>query len=380
MHLFKLCNDNKGVPGGLLCPTLKMAKRDVLPTFQEIAAKNNLKFKLNKSDFSIYLPQTKSQIWIFHGEDDGQSIRGPNLGFMLINEFTLISEPTYLAAIARVRHPKAKFRQIAMSGTFEEFGGVYELITEDENCEVLYASTRENKYIPQSYIKLLESSYDEELQRQYIDGVPVKRLGKIAARSFRREKHVVDTVELLDNDEVWVSVDFNVEPMSATLWAHNRAMKPKLRAFDEIALFGGSDTPELSKVLQEKLMELGRPPSSVRIYPDPAGAARSTKGLNRSDIAILKENFSNIFYKWRIASVRDCMNAVNFLFESGEVIISKKCKNLIADLEQVKWKDSNFEFDKSNLKRSHWLDGMKDMIDFEYPTVKPKVSGNAYRR
>jgi hypothetical protein len=53
---------------------------------------------------------------------------------------------------------------------------------------------------------------------------------------------------------------------------------------------------------------------------------------------------------------------------------------LIADLEQIKWKDAGFEFDKSNTKRSHWLDGMKDMIDYEYPAIKPRPLREAYRR
>lgn len=380
MHMLKLANLNKGVPGGLLCPTLKMAKRDVIPTFREIARDNRIHHHYNKSESTIYLPQTKTNIWIFHGEDDGQSIKGPNLGFMLINEFTLISENTYLAALARVRHPKALHPQVAMSGTFEEFGGVYDLVTEDKTVEIINGSTRENTFLPTTYVKMLENSYDADLQKQYIDGIAVRRLGKVAAKSFRRDEHVHESAQYNPGKDLWISIDFNVEPMSAVLWSHSASDKPKLIAFDEIGLFG-SDTPELAKTIRNKLHELGRPMTSVVLFPDPAGNARSTKGLNRSDIEILREHgFQDIRYKRRIVSVKDCMNAVNNMFESSEIIINPKCRNLIADLEQIKWRDSGFEFDKSNSKRSHWLDGMKDMIDYSYATIKPKPIGKAYQR
>lgn len=380
MHMLKLANLNRGCSIGLLCPTLKMARRDVIPTFQEIARANRIHHTLNKSEYSIYLPQTKTTIWIFHAEDDGQSIRGPNLAAMLINEFTLISEPTYLAALARVRDPKAKFMQVAMSGTFEEFGGVYDLVTEDQGCELIYASTRQNKYLPESYVKMLESSYDEEMQKQYIDGLPVRRLGKVAAKLFRRDKHVTDASSFNPEEDVWISIDFNVEPMSAVLWNHNPNALVKLKAFDEVALFG-SDTPELARVLGQKLAELGVSKEKVRLYPDPAGNARSTKGLNRTDIQILRDaGFPNILFHRSIKSVKDCMNAVNALFDQDSIIVHPRCKNLIADLEQIKWKDSGFEFDKSNPKRSHWLDGMKDMINFTYPCIKPLPLKESYRR
>jgi hypothetical protein len=380
MHMLKLANLNRGCALGLLCPTIKMAKRDVVPTFKQIARDNRIHHKYSKSDSSIYLPQTKSMIWIFHAEDDGESIRGPNLAAMIINEFTLISENTYLAAIARVRDRNATLRQIAMSGTFEEFGGIYDMITEDKTVELIHGSTRDNKYLPDSYVKLLEASYDEDMQKQYIDGLPVRRLGKIAAKSFRRDHHVSDISNYDSQKELWISIDFNVEPMSAVLWSHSKISYPKLMAFEEVALFN-SDTPELARVLKHRLQELGRDINTVTLFPDPAGNARSTKGLNRTDVEILREaGFKDIRYRRRIMSVKDCMNAVNNLFDSNEIVINPKCRNLIADLEQIKWKDSNFEFDKSNTKRSHWLDGMKDMIEYEYQVIKPKVTREAYFR
>jgi hypothetical protein len=63
------------------------------------------------------------------------------------------------------------------------------------------------------------------------------------------------------------------------------------------------------------------------------------------------------------------MLAVNNLFDKDEILIDPKCKNLIRDLDQVVWKDDSTTFDKSNPKLTHSLDGMKDMIDYEFPIM-----------
>lgn len=374
MHHFKLATMNRGCQLGLLCPTLKMAKRDVMSTFQEICRQNKIIHDYNKSDFSIYLPQTKTKTWILHGEDDGQSIRGPNLAAVLVNEFTLINEPTYLAAIARIRDPKAKFRQLAMSGTFEEFGGVYDLITNDNEFDIFYGSTRENTHLPDSYVKMLESTYDSDMQKQYIEGLPVRRLGKAVVKKFNRSKQVTDSLYFdRTKDQLWISVDFNVTPMSAVIWGHNQNETVKLKALESICL-KDSDTPDLARLLQHKVHEYGLEPKDVSLFPDPAGAARKTVNASKTDMHILRDHgFTDLRYTKSIRSVKDCVNSLEAMLDRGEILIHSKCKDLIDDLEQVKWKDNGFEFDKTNSMRTHWLDGLKNMVHLQYPALKPVV-------
>ena len=51
-------------------------------------------------------------------------------------------------------------------------------------------------------------------------------------------------------------------------------------------------------------------------------------------------------------------------------INQKKCPNLVADLEQCVFKKGSFEIDKSNPNRTHWLDGFKNMVEYEWPVTK----------
>lgn len=107
--------------------------------------------------------------------------------------------------------------------------------------------------------------------------------------------------------------------------------------------------------------------ADVAIFPDPAGAARSTKGF--SDHSIMTEfGFKDLRFKKSIQSVRDCINALNAKFHRNEIFMDlEKMPETVADLEQCIWKDGTFEIDKRYGNRTHWLDGLKNMVDFEFP-------------
>ena len=80
-------------------------------------------------------------------------------------------------------------------------------------------------------------SYDEDMVKQYIDGIPVINMSKKALRKFDYNKHV-KPVEFDPDAEVWVSCDFNIDPMGAVLWNKypEASAGPTLKAFDEITL------------------------------------------------------------------------------------------------------------------------------------------------
>lgn len=371
MHAFKLMSDNPGLAGGLLAPTLKMFKRDVLPTFISICLENDIDYQYHKTDHYFTFPHTGTTLYVFHAEDDGQSIKGPNLAFMLINEVTLISKAAFDVALSRVRLKKAGRLQVAMSGTPEGFGWTYEYFIENPraDADVVFGDMRLNTHIAETYVKTLTETYDKNLVAQYVEGKFVNLVGNRAVYAFDRKNGILDpAVEKLPDHTIWVSMDFNVDPMSAVLW--NRLgpnHKELLTAFDEIHL-PNSNTPQFVKVLKEKVNPLEH---DVVIFPDPAGNHRDTRGV-LSDIDILRQaGFKDIRFKSRIASIRDCLNASNKLIEDKKIRINPKCKNFIADLEQCTMKPSTNEIDKSNSKRSHWLDGFKDMIDYEFPVRKP---------
>lgn len=383
MKGFQLMEWNPCVAGGILCPTIKMYKRDVYPTIISICRENGIRYKYNKSDQLWFFPDSQSTMYVFHSEDEGASIKGPNLGWMLVNEVTMVSELAFKAALARVRLKTAKVLQIAMSGTPEGFNWTYEYFIENprEDTRLIFGNSRLNHYNHASYINNLETSYDALMQEQYIDGRFVNLRGKRAAWAFDRMRHTAPDVERERGKPIFISLDFNVAPMAATLFNlvpndwDSRSGYPiaqQFRGFDEVCL-DNSNTYELCEVLREKigLNEHGELSDEVFVYPDPAGRARSSKSRNMSDFDILREHgFLELRYK-SVISVRDCLNALNNVFSKDAIVLnSRKCKNAIADLEQCVLKNDRFELDKSNGRRTHWLDGMKNFIEYECPSKK----------
>lgn len=378
MKMFQLMQENYGLPGGILVPSYKSYKRDLLPELKELCHVNRIRASYNKSDFIWTFPDTKSTVYVFHSTPEGDGIKGPNLAWFIANELNLCHKMSYLAALGRIRLKEAKLPQMASSGAPEGFDWCYEYFLEETrvDSDVIFASSRDNPHLSDAYVKMLESSYDPQMVKQYVDGIPVN-LNKLACLyAFDRKKHV-GKVERLKDYPVWVSLDFNVSPMAATLYnrvpfAHiNRTgylgYTHQLRAFDEICL-QSSNTEELCKVLKEKLYlpDQGIDYEGTIIYPDPAGIARSTKS-NFSDIDILRENgFKNIKYKTKL-SVRNCLNAANAFVAKDMLIVDSHCRNFIQDAEQCVFREGLFEIDKSNPQRTHWLDGFKNMIDYEFP-------------
>ena len=369
MKLFMLMNENENFAGGILCPTLKMFKKDVFPTVRSICEDNNIEYEYNKTDSQFFFPDTNSTVYVFHSEDEGRSIRGPNLAFMLINEFTLCSKEAFQAAIARVRVKGAKLLQVAMSGTPESFNWAYEYFIEKprEDTELIFASSRDNYNLDSGYISMLEGSFDELMRQQFVEGKFVNLTGRRAAWGFDRSIHVTKVKR--DRElPIWVSLDFNVDNMAATFWnRHAIDSTIALSAFSDVKL-KSSNTYDMAEYIKANYG------SDVTIYPDPAGNARSTKSTV-SDIDILRQSgFKDIKFKRSIRSVRECLNSLNNLFDKRKIEIDLGCKNLIADLDQCILKSNGLEIDKSNADRSHWIDGLKDMADYEFPVMKQKFS------
>ncbi len=383
MKLLKLAAINKGLPGGVLVPTLKMFRRDVLPTLRQILGGAKIPFKYVGSEGVIVIPALQAHIWVFHDQDEGESTRGPNLAYGAINEVTLVSRPGFDAFLARIRLKNAPMRQIAMSGTPEGFNWTYDMFVAEprEDSDVFYGDMRLNTHVAEEYAKMLEGSYDDILVQQYVGGKFINTTAGAALYKFDRKLDVVDGIKFNPKLPVWVSLDFNVSPFAATLWNYYPPDKRnrdgvKLKAFDEICIKGG-DTWELMRVLKEKTPKA----EQIVIFPDPAGNARKTSAAeNITDIEILETEFTDLRYNTAV-TVRECLLAANAFVGKRQIQIDrKKCKETIKDFEQCILKPGTNNLEKKKYpNRTHWLDGFKNMIEHEYPITVGEGDWRSYQ-
>ena len=133
------------------------------------------------------------------------------------------------------------------------------------------------------------------------------------------------------------------------------------------------------------------PYTKIQVYGDATGSGRQT-AASRTDWQIVRDFFKRYPYsvEYRVASsnppVRDRTNCVNARLcnQAGErrLLIHPDCKQLIHDLERVRWKsDVNgnmlAEIDKSDPSRSHASDALGYMIarDFGMRPRSGEMSG-----
>tara|TARA_Y100000593_G_C4292844_1_gene329093 strand:- start:1136 stop:1978 length:843 start_codon:yes stop_codon:yes gene_type:complete len=251
----------------------------------------------------------------------------------------------------------------------EGFHYCHKIFVTDANDDrfLVHGKTTDNTTLPESYIKLLESNYDDRLLKAYRDGQFVNLSQGATYNAFDREK-VVQEYKYNENLPIYLGIDFNVSPECSVLWQKYND-KPNIRVFDCIALHHGGEgdllTERMALTIREKY-----PNSKIYCYPDATGAARGSSA-RYSDISILRKYFE-VRVKHINPIVVNRVNAMNKALQDN-MIIDPSCKELINDLEKVTNKPNTREIDKSNKELSHMTDALGYSVLWEYPAVKPKL-------
>jgi len=375
MKLFQLSLLNKDIPGGLMCPSYTDFMKDINPMIEEVCYINKIKYKYNQMHHWYRFPWSRGKVYVVSGE---KKTRGPNWGFGVINEVTLIPYPRYRDFVSRVRVRKATCPQIASCGTPEGvISEYYDFFVEKpgDKTKVIYGSTYDNlDNLDSEYIDSLKGAFDQKSLESYIHGQFVNLNGKQFYYAYNPKINENKSLEYDDNKPVHCFMDFNVSPFVATIWQQQFLNnKTRLVGVDEIVIPDGADTKQMADALKAR----GYYPENTIIYPDPAGKARSTKGT--PDIEILeREGFYNIKVKKKAPLIRTRQLNVCNLLEKGMIVINPlKMPTMRKDLLLVEQDVVTLEKVKKNQELTHASDGLDYGCDIIYPFsgVKPNSSG-----
>lgn len=390
MKAFQLSRLNRGIRGGCLVPSLPDFKADLLPLFEEILETNRIPYHYHKTEHHFRFPWSTGRMHVQSGE---KKLRGPNWGWAIANEITITKKERFDELLGRVRLKAAPNPQIAMSGTPEGTGHfLYEklILSPVVNSRIIYGDTRDNSAnLAAHYIPTLEANYDPTMLDAYLRGLWVNMKGGRFYYAYDPKINDDPRIERIPDHEVWVSLDYNVSPMIATLWHELRMTDDRGRpllwpdgqqqrqiiAFDQIVIEDGADTIRMAKAFEAH----GLKKEETVIFPDPAGRARSTKGP--PDNEILKMNgWNRIRVKLVAPQFRKRQLAVNNLLARGIIKINpNKCKALKRDLEAVSQDTATLEKMKDNPKLTHASDGMDYLVDNEFPLSGQKPESRMVR-
>ncbi|HUX06325.1 MAG TPA: phage terminase large subunit [Acidobacteriota bacterium] len=374
----QLSGHNPGLPGMLVAPTYGMLEDAVMRSFTDILRVNRIDYKLHRTR-RVLETAWGGEIW-FRSADHPDSLRGPNMPWVGIDEMAYIDRAAWEVLIARVREPRATRRQVFGATTPEGYNWVYEFFVEEhiESRRVIFADTRENIHLPQGYAESLLAGLDEEGVRQYVEGRFVAATSGRVYKHFDPVRHSSESNPLVAQGgerlepslPLCIACDFNVDPCIWLLLQHHGGV---VYVADEIVLRNTTTQEMIDEALRRGW---GRHPAGAIVYGDPAGHARSTSA-SASDYRLLSSaGFGNQRVARRHAPVRDRINAVNArMRDAGEVtrfFINPRCRALRRDLLRVRYQPGTANIDKvGDPALTHASDALGYFMVIEYPIVRP---------
>jgi hypothetical protein len=364
----KLSYVNAGRMGLIGAPTYPMLRDATQATFIEILETNKIRHEHNKGENTLTMKDTGSRI-LFRAVEEFERLRGTSLAWFGLDELTYTQEAAWLRLEGRLRDPKARRLCGFAVWTPKGYDWVFRrfLAAGQTAYGTIVAKPYENHHLLDQvpdYYERLKSSYDERFFAQEVLGSYLSMEGMRAYVAFDRETHVQDLKANPHRPLLW-ALDFNVDPMSSVIVQLNGS---KVEVLDEIVIRHGTTY----QACEEFLKRYEKHRAGVEVYGDASGYAQQTTGS--SDYEMIREYFgrhSTLRVQHLAArcnpNVRDRVNLMNARLRSAagevELVVDGKCKELIADFEQVAYKTEGCQIDKDRDRmRTHLSDALGYLV------------------
>ena len=365
---------NPGRTGLIGSPTYPMLRDTTLTSLTEALYDNAIPFELNKADNVMVLKDCGSRI-LLRAVDEFERLRGTNLAWFGLDELTYSQEGAWLRLQGRLRDPKARRHCGFAVWTPKGFDWVYRRFIQNPapGYEAILAQPYENRFLLEQmpdYYDRLKESYDENFFKQEVLGGYLNAKGGLVYHAFSRSLNVRPCRLDPAKPVIW-AVDFNVDPMSSVVvqMAHG-----DYQVVDEIVLKRA--TTEAACTEFER--RFGIPRAGLTVYGDASGNSMQTTGT--SDYGVIRKFFSNrlsqVHYKVPTANpaVRERVSVVNAKLRNArdetQLFVDPKCKELIADFEEVSYLEDSTQIDKNkDRRRTHLSDALGYLMYHECRTL-----------
>lgn len=361
-RMIDLAMINAPAPVAMVSPTYTMALDTTIATTAELLeGKRSLlgksfwwDYNQNRHLFVIKYARRTAHLKVYSG-DNPLRLRGPNLAAAGIDEPFIQDAEVFKQLIARVRHPRAKRKEINLTGTPEQLNWGYDLAIGDPDfgeydVGMVQASTAANKALGEDYVNRLLGSLSDKEAEAYVAGQFINLATGLVFHAFSPDRNVM-RLRPPDGAMWGAGMDFNVNPMSAVIFWYT---KDHIHVVDVIET-PNSDTQDMCGHIAEHY------PKVRTIFPDPAGKQRHTNAPGgKTDFYYIKQAGYDIEAPKAHDSLRDSRNAVNGALSPARglprLTVSPECKRLIKYLGLYSHELMNKEDQKS---MSHALDALR---------------------
>jgi len=363
---------NPGRLGLVGAPTYTMLKDATQRALTEFLEEGRIAFELNKSEGFITIREVNAKI-LLRSLEEYERLRGTNLAWFGVDELTYTHEEAWTRLEGRLRDPKAQRLAGFAVWTPKGHDWVWRRFVGEPvpGYGMVMARAFENRHllkaVPDFYDRL-RHSYGEKFYEQEVLGTYIDHDADRVYEPFRRDLHVQAAQQHANRPLLW-ALDFNVDPMCSVV---AQRVGDALVVLDEIVI----PRATTADACREFLLRFGAHWGGVLIYGDASGNQRQTTGL--TDYQVIRQVLSanglgQATYRVPAANppVRERVQLVNARLRNaaGEVRLTAdpKCKELIRDFEEVRYKPGTMLIDKDrDSKRTHLSDALGYLVWQEF--------------
>lgn len=334
-------------------PTFKQAKRVFWRALKRAIPKHWILGKPNESECSITM-KTGHVVRIV-GLDNYDDLRGSGLFFFIGDEWADCNPLCWTEVIQPMLATcQGHSLRIGTPKGFNHFHDDYQkgqpgAVDKEGNPITDYKSwsytTIEGGNVPQSEIDTARNNLDARTFRQEWEASFETYAGQVIY-AFKRT-YSVKSCPYDATKPVHVGMDFNVNPMSATVWQEDGEISYQVGE----VIIPTSDTDEMSKEIIRRYARNGSV-AHIIIYPDPAGAQNRTSAQGKTDITILRGYGFKVLAMSSHPLVRDRLVVTNSRFTNAaglhRAFVDPTCVVSIMAYERLEYKEGTGEPDKKS--------------------------------
>ena len=294
-----------------------------------------------------------------------EKIKSLNLGFVAIDQLEEINEPIFLAFQGRLRRYNSSRNFFATCNPAGHDWMWSKFVNAPPSNEYVCftATTLENKYLPEDYVKEL-LSYPDKWVKRYVY-CSWEDFEGLVYSEFYESKHKIGFYQPNETEQIVFSLDYGIRNPTAILFA-STDYDGITRVYDEY-YEAGKLVSEISAVMKAKMFY-----NKATKIADP-----SINKVERDGSNVQTEFLKNgVYLADADNDVRQGINRVNEMFKSGKLLICANCVNTLSEIGNYKWKELKpgevkNEYEEPIKRNDHAMDALRYLCNYIYKPHTP---------